>query len=126
MCYGMHACVRRGPTLIRTLTLALALTHTHTITLTLIHTLTLALASPLPSCEPGFNQAVAANSAVRLMMQQRDWDNVHLVDQLVIVGRVLGVLNIEKCAARTARHSLHLTSEPTSAVSDPWWGPCFH
>ena len=46
--------------------------------------------------EPSFNHAVLANSAVRLLLGRRDYGSSHLVAQLTIVGRVLGVLSIEK------------------------------
>ena len=45
---------------------------------------------------PTFDHAVIANSSVRLLLERRDFENENLVPQLVTVGRVLGVLNIEK------------------------------
>ena len=51
---------------------------------------------PPPGEEPSFNHAVLANSAVRLLLGRQDYTSPHLVPHLVTVGRVLGVLNIEK------------------------------
>ena len=45
---------------------------------------------------PSFNHAVLANSSVRLLLEERRFDDPNLVAQLVTVGKVLGVLNIEK------------------------------
>jgi tetratricopeptide (TPR) repeat protein len=51
---------------------------------------------PKPGDSPSFNHAVLANSAVRLLIDRRDFGSPHMVPQLVTVGKVLGVLNIEK------------------------------
>ena len=53
---------------------------------------------PLPpeGKPPTFDHAVIANSSVRLLMERKEWDNPNLVPHLIVVGKVLGVLNIEK------------------------------
>lgn len=51
---------------------------------------------PADGAPPGFNDAVVANCAVRLILDARDWECPQLVSSLITVGRVLGVLNIEK------------------------------
>ena len=49
-----------------------------------------------PGVPPSFNHAVLASAAVRLLLERKEFESVHLVPQLVVVGLVLGVLNIEK------------------------------
>jgi hypothetical protein len=51
---------------------------------------------PADGAKPDFDHACVANSCVRLIIEQRDFEHPHLIPALVIVGRVLGVLNIEK------------------------------
>ena len=51
---------------------------------------------PPPNMPPTFNHAVLANSSVRLLIELKDFANPQLVHQLIVVGKVLGVLNIEK------------------------------
>jgi len=51
---------------------------------------------PADGAKPDFDHACVANSCVRLIIEQRDFEHTHLIPALVIVGRVLGVLNIEK------------------------------
>ena len=51
---------------------------------------------PPDGSPPSFDHAVIANSAVRLILDQKDFGNGDLVRHLVTVGLVLGVLNIEK------------------------------
>jgi len=46
----------------------------------------------------GFDHAVVANCAVRLLLASKEYGRP-LVESLVVVGRVLGVLNIEKTIA---------------------------
>ena len=45
---------------------------------------------PADGQAPDFNHACVASSAVRLIIEQRDWEHPHLLDALVTVGRVLG------------------------------------
>lgn len=51
---------------------------------------------PAAAAEPGFDHAVLANSAVRLLIERRDFGSPWLVEMLVTVGKVLGMLNIER------------------------------
>ena len=61
---------------------------------------TIALYSAFPpppdGSPPSFNHAVLADVAVRLILEAREFDSPHLVGHLVTVGRVLGILSIEK------------------------------
>lgn len=51
----------------------------------------LSLPAPAQGDEPSFNDAVLANCSVRLLLARKDYESPHLVPQLVIVGKVLGV-----------------------------------
>ena len=53
-----------------------------------------------PEGEPGFNQAVCANAAVRLILEQREWGSPHLLDQLVTVGKVSAPPSRLACCTR--------------------------
>ena len=51
---------------------------------------------PPEGSAPSFNHAVLADVAVRLILEAKDFESPHIVDHLVTVGRVLGILSIEK------------------------------
>ena len=51
---------------------------------------------PPAGAAPSFDHAVLANSAVRLLLEVKAFEDGSLVPHLVCIGKVLGVLNIEK------------------------------
>eukprot|EP00908_Phaeocystis_cordata_P012325 Transcript_2330.p1 GENE.Transcript_2330~~Transcript_2330.p1 ORF type:complete len:352 (+),score=127.81 Transcript_2330:2-1057(+) len=51
---------------------------------------------PPPGRPPGFDHAMAASQIAKLLIERRAFESRLLVESLVVVGRRLGVLNIEK------------------------------